>query len=57
MYVIQTNARWMKKLMSCAFNMNSGYAELKFVGDSPVAINCAAVDGEVADNMYEQSKP
>lgn len=57
MYVIQTNAQWLKKLMSCAFNMNSGYAELKFVGDSPVAINCAAVDGEVADNMYEQSKP
>lgn len=40
----------MKKLLSCAFNMDSGCVELKFNDGSMIAINCTAVENEVADN-------
>lgn len=46
----------MKKLLSCAFNMDSGCVELKFNDDSMIAINCIAVENEVADNMYKRSE-
>ena len=45
----------MKKLLSCAFNMDSGCVELKFNDGSMIAINCTAVENEVADNMYQRS--
>jgi hypothetical protein len=38
----------MKKLLSCAFNMDSGCVELKFNDGSMIAINCTAVENEVA---------
>ena len=34
----------MKKLLSCAFNMDSGCVELKFNDGSMIAINCTAVE-------------
>ena len=46
----------MKKLLSCAFNMDSGRVELKFNDGSMIAINCAAAENEVADNMYQRSE-
>lgn len=46
----------MKKLLSCAFNMDSGCVELKFNDSSMIAINCTAVENEVADNMYQRSE-
>lgn len=46
----------MKKLLSCAFNMDSGCVELKFNDGSMIAINCTAVENEVADNMYQRSE-
>ena len=46
----------MKKLLSCAFNMDSGRVELKFNDGSMIAINCTAVENEVADNMYQRSE-
>ena len=46
----------MKKLLSCAFNMDSGCVELKFNDGSMIAINCIAVENEVADNMYQRSE-
>ena len=46
----------MKKLLSCAFNMDSGCVELKFNNGSMIAINCTAVENEVADNMYQRSE-
>ena len=46
----------MKKLLSCAFNMDSGCVELKFNDGSMIAINCTAVEHEVADNMYQRSE-
>ena len=44
----------MQKLLSCAFNMDSGCVELKFNDDSMIALNCTAVENEVADNMYQR---
>ena len=46
----------MKKLLSCAFNMDSGCVELKFNNGSMIAINYTAVENEVADNMYKRSE-
>ena len=46
----------MKKLLSCAFNMDSGCVELKFSDGSMIAINCTSVENEVADNMYQRSE-
>ena len=46
----------MKKLLSCTFNMDSGCVELKFNNGSMIAINCIAVENEVADNMYKRSE-
>lgn len=46
----------MKKLLSCAFNMDSGCVELKFNDGSMIAINCTAVENEVVDNMYQRSE-
>lgn len=46
----------MKKLLSCAFNMDSGCVELKFNNGSMITINCTAVENEVADNMCKRSE-
>ena len=46
----------MKKLLSCAFNIDSGCVELKFNDGSMIAINCTAVENEVADNMCKRSE-
>lgn len=46
----------MKKLLSYAYNMDSGCVELKFSDGSMIAINCTAVENEVADNMYQRSE-
>ena len=46
----------MKKLLTCAFNMDSGYVELKFSDGSIIAIDCTAVENEVVGNWYERSE-
>lgn len=46
----------MKKLLSCAFNMDSGCVELKYTDGSMIAIDCTAVENEVADTMYDRSE-
>lgn len=46
----------MKNLLSCEFNMDSGCVELKFSDGSMIAIDCTAVENEVADNRYERSE-
>lgn len=46
----------MKKLLSCAFNMDSGCVELKLSDDDMIPINCTAGENEVADNMYQRSE-
>lgn len=46
----------MKHLLSCEFNMDTAYVELKFTDGSMIAIDTIAVENEVADNMYQWSE-
>ena len=46
----------MKKLLSCAFNMDTGGVELRYSDGSLYSIDCTAVENEVARNMYERSE-
>lgn len=46
----------MKKLLSCAFNMDRGCGELKFSDGNLIAIDCTAMENEFADNMYQRSE-
>ena len=39
----------MKKLISCAFNIDTACVELHFTDGSIYSINCTAVENEVAD--------
>ena len=46
----------MKKLLSCAFNMDTGCVELRYSDGSLYSIDCTAVETEVARNPYERSE-
>ena len=46
----------MKRIRSCAFNMDTGYVELRFADGSMIAIDCTAVENEVADNRFQRSE-
>ena len=46
----------MKALVSCEFNMDSAYVELKYADSTMLFINTIAVENEVADNMYQRSE-
>ena len=46
----------MKKLLSCAFNMDTACVELRFSDGSMCSINTTAVENKVARNMYERSE-
>ena len=46
----------MDRLISCEFNMDNAYVELKFLDGSMIAMNTIAVENEVADNMYQRSE-
>lgn len=44
------------KIMSCNFNMDTGYVELKFFDGSIFSIDCIGVENEIADNMYQRAE-
>ena len=46
----------MKKLISCEFNMDTGCVELRYADGGMIAIDCTAVEREVADNMHQRSE-
>ncbi len=46
----------MKKLISCQFNMDNCFVELKFSDSSMIAIDTIAVDNQVVDTMYQRSE-
>ncbi len=46
----------MKQLLSCEFNIDTACVELKYSDGSKISIDCAAVENEVADNMYQRSE-
>lgn len=45
-----------KKVISCAFNIDTACVEVRFVDGSMIAINCTKVEKEIARNMYEASE-
>ncbi len=44
------------KVLSCEFNIDTACVELRLEGGTLIAIDCTAVENEVADNMYERSE-
>ena len=46
----------MKKLISCAFNMDTACVELRLTDGSICSIDCTAVENEVADNRFQRSE-
>ena len=46
----------MKNIRSCEFNMDTGRVELRFSDGTMIAIDCTAVENEVADNLFERSE-
>ena len=45
-----------KKVISCAFNINTACVEVRYTDGSVIAIECTLVESEVARNMYESSE-
>ena len=46
----------MKKLISCEFNIDTAYVELKYSNGSTISINCTAVEDEVANSRFQRSE-
>lgn len=46
----------MKNIKSCEFNMDTGCVELCFADGGMIAIDCIALENEVADNLYERAE-
>lgn len=46
----------MKKLISCAFNIDTASVDVKYTDGSMISIYCPAVEDEVAENMYQRSE-
>ena len=45
-----------KKLISCAFNIDTACVEVKFADCSMISVDCTLVEAEVTRNMYESSE-
>ena len=46
----------MRKLIKCAFNMDTACVELRFSDGSQIDIDTVGVENEVADNLYQRSE-
>ena len=46
----------MKNLISCELNMDTGCVELRYEDGSMIAIDCTAVEREVANDMHQRSE-
>ena len=44
------------KILSCEFNIDTACVELRYSDGTLIAIDCTAVENEVADNMYQRSE-
>ena len=45
-----------KKVISCAFNIDTARVEIKYADGSMIAIDCTLAEAEVARNIYESSE-
>ena len=43
----------MRKIVSCAYNMDTGCVELRYADGGMYSIDCTALENEVAWNMYK----
>ena len=48
--------RIMKTLLSCEFNVDTGYVELRYSDSNMISINCTAVEDEVANSRFQRSE-
>ena len=46
----------MKTLLSCEFNMDTGYVELRYSDSNMISINCTAVEDEVANSRFQRKR-
>ena len=46
----------MKPLLSCEFNMDTGYIELRYSDGRMICINFTAVENEVANSRFQRSE-
>lgn len=46
----------MKKLISCAFNIDTASVELKYTDGSTVSIYCPRVEDQVAENRIQRAE-
>ena len=46
----------MKTLLSCEFNLDTGYVELRYSDSNMISINCTAVEDEVANSRFQRSE-
>ena len=46
----------MKTLLSCEFNVDTGYVELRYSDSNMISINCTAVEDEVAISRFQRSE-
>ena len=44
------------KILSCEFNIDTAFVELRLSNGTMIAIDTIAVENEVADNMYQRSE-
>ena len=45
-----------KKVISCAFNIDTACVEATYANGSMISIDCTLVEAEVARNIYESSE-
>ena len=46
----------MRKMIFCEFDMDTGCVELRYADGSLPAIDCTAVENQIADNLYQRSE-
>ena len=46
----------MRKILSCAFNLDTACVELHLEDGTLLSIDCTAVENEMADNRFHQSE-
>ena len=46
----------MRKILSCEFNLDTAFVELRLDDGTLIAIDCTAVENEMANSMYQRSE-
>ena len=46
----------MRKILSCEFNLDTAFVELRLDDGTLIAIDCTAVENEMANSMYQRTE-